>query len=106
MGFISIFLTFALSFQPLFAQSAGILGYWSTGTSHTKIFGSDRALIFIAHAEHSSGTVTLNSVTYGGQPMTKIIDQVVGTAYTANVTAFILDEAGIDTASGNSFVPE
>ncbi len=37
--------------------------------------------------------------------MTKIIDQNVGTAYTANVTAFILDEAGIAAAAGSTFTP-
>lgn len=76
-----------------------IIGDWTTGTTHTVQPGRNRALIFFAHAEHDNGTITLNSVTYGGQPMTKIIDQNVGTAYTANVTAFILDEAGIAAAA-------
>lgn len=82
-----------------------ILGDWTTGTTHSVEPGQNRALLFFAHAEHSSGTVTLDSVTYGGRPMTKIIDQVVGTSYTANVTAFILDEAGIDAATSNTFIP-
>jgi hypothetical protein len=81
-----------------------ILGDWVTGTSHAEEAGYSRALIFIAHAEHSS-TVTLNSVTYGGQSMTKIIDESVGTGYSANVTAFILDEAGIDAATSSTFSP-
>ncbi len=83
----------------------GILGDWTTGTTHNPEPGQNRALVFFAHAEHSSGTVTLNSVRYGGQPMTKVIDKVVGTGYTANVTAFILDEAGIEAASNGTFVP-
>lgn len=82
-----------------------IIGNWTTGITHNAESGSNRALIFFAHAEHGSGTVTLNSVTYGGQPMTKIIDQNVGTTYTANVTAFILDEAGIAAAAGGTFAP-
>jgi rhamnogalacturonyl hydrolase YesR len=81
-----------------------IIGDWQTGTSHTKEPGTDRALIFIAHAEHSS-TVTLNSVTYGGQTMTKIIDQSVGASYSAYVTVFILEEAGIDAATSSTFNP-
>jgi len=82
-----------------------IVGSWATGTSHTKENGYNRALIFIAHAEHSSGTVTLNSVTYGGQEMTSIIDESIGTGYSANVAAFILDEAGIEAATSGTFSP-
>ena len=82
-----------------------IPGSWVTGTTHAKEAGGNRALIFIAHAEHSSGTVTLNSVTYGGQSMTKIIDEAIGSGYSANVTAFILDEAGIEDATSGTFSP-
>lgn len=82
-----------------------IIGDWTTGITHDAEPGRNRALLFFAHAEHGSGTVTLDSVTYGGRPMTKIIDQNVGTAYTANVTAFILDEAGIAAAAGSTFTP-
>ncbi|GEM_PF-107751 len=82
-----------------------ILGDWSDGTTRDVEPGSNRALLLFAHAEHSNGTVTLNSVTYGGQAMTPIIGQSVGTGYTANVTAFILDEAGIAAATDNMFVP-
>jgi hypothetical protein len=82
-----------------------IVGDWTTGTSHNAQPGQNRALLFFAHVEHSSGTVTLNSVTYGGQPMTKIIEQTIGTGYTASVTAFILNEAGISAAGDGTFVP-
>jgi hypothetical protein len=98
-----VLLTLLCLSRPALSQ-VGILGNWETGTSHTKESGTNRALIFIAHAEHSS-TVTLNSVTYGGQSMTKIIDQSVGAGYSANVTAFILDEAGIDAATSSTFNP-
>ena len=99
-----LFLMVLVLSRPALSQVT-ISGNWGTGTTHTAEPGYNRALIFFAHAEHPSGTVTLNSVTYGSQPMTKIIDQVVGTGYTANVTAFILDEAGIATASNDTFVP-
>jgi GH35 family endo-1,4-beta-xylanase len=82
-----------------------ILGTWVTGLSHTKENGVNRALIFFAHAEHSSGTVTLNSVTYGGQLMTKIKDESIGTGYSANVAAFILGETGIEAATSGTFSP-
>jgi len=79
-----------------------ILGDWVEGTSHTAESGYSRALIFIAHAEEN-GDVELTSVTYGGQSMTKVIDEVVGTSYQAYATAFILDEAGIAAASNSTF---
>jgi hypothetical protein len=82
-----------------------IIGSWVTGTTHAKESGYKRALVLIAHAEHTSGIVTLNSVTYGGQPMTKIIDEAIGTGYSANVTAFMLNEDGIDAATSGTFSP-
>jgi glucuronoarabinoxylan endo-1,4-beta-xylanase len=81
-----------------------ILGDWVTGTTHTAESGYSRALIFIAHSEDDSA-ITLSSVTYGEQPMTKVIEEVVGTTYRAYVTAYILDEAGIAAATSNTFVP-
>jgi glucuronoarabinoxylan endo-1,4-beta-xylanase len=95
------------STQSATTQEAGeeieILGSWLTGTSHTKESGSNRALIFLAHGERS-GTMNLSAVTYGGQSMTKIMDynynRSRGYAYAA---AFILKEAGVAAASGNTF---
>ncbi len=81
-----------------------ILGSWATGTMHTQEAGTSRALIFIAHSEDDTA-ITLNSVTYGNQPMTKVIEEVVGTSYRAYAAAFILDEDGIAAASGSTFVP-
>jgi len=86
------------------AAEVEIAGSWTEGLSHTAESGSSRALLFFAHCEHSSA-VTLNSVTYGGQSMTKVVEQSVGTDYRAYVAVFILDESGISAASGNTFVP-
>jgi|GEM_PF-2006609 len=82
-----------------------ILGSWATGTTHAKEAGGNRALIFIAHAEHST-TLTLNSVTYGGQAMTPIISRTTGgTGYQSYVAAYILSEAGVAAASTSTFTP-
>jgi len=89
---------------PGSAGSVSILGSWVEGTSHTQEAGSNRALVFIAHVEES-GSIDLSSVTYGGQPMTKAIDEIVGSSYRAYVAAFILDEAGIAAATSDTFVP-
>jgi hypothetical protein len=85
-----------------------IIGSWVTGTTHAKETGYSRALIFIAHAERT-GAVSLNSVNYGGQAMTKVIDRVVSggnpTTYDY-VAAFILNEANIvDANSSGTFAP-
>ncbi len=83
-----------------------ILGSWTTGTSHAKESGYSRALIFIAHCEHST-TVSLGSVTYGGQAMTKVIERNTGgTGYQAYVAAYILDEAGVNAATSGTFSPD
>ena len=81
-----------------------ILGSWVSGTSHTKENGGNRILVLIAHAEEA-GAINLSSITYGGQPMTKVIDIIVGTSYQAYVVAYILDEAGVAAATSGTFVP-
>ncbi len=93
-----------LSLSRLALSQVGIPGYWETGTYHTKQAGTNRALIFIAHVEEA-GAINLSSVTYGGQPMVKIIDEIVGSDYQAYVVAYILDEAGIAAATDGTFVP-
>ncbi len=106
----AIFLMVLSLARPAFSN-VGILGSWATGTSHTKETGNNRALIFIAHNAYSSGFINpmdMNSVTYGGQPMTKIIeknyteDDFAGRAY---VVAYVLNEAGVAAATDNNFVP-
>ncbi|MDD5064300.1 MAG: hypothetical protein PHQ35_06025 [Phycisphaerae bacterium] len=82
-----------------------LLGSWGTGTSHTKESGSNRALIFIAHAE-STSTMNLSAVTYGGQSMTKVLEYnynaASGYAYAA---IFILKETDVAAASSSTFTP-
>ncbi len=83
-----------------------ILGDWVEGTSHDPCSGYSRALIFITHAEDDVA-ITLNSVTYGGQSMTPVIERVTGTSgYRAYVAAYILDDAGIEAATSGTFVPD
>ena len=82
-----------------------ILGSWATGTTHAKESGYNRALIFIAHGEQNAA-FSLNSVTYGGQSMTKIIDTVSGSSgFRAYVAAFILNETGVAAATDSTFIP-
>ncbi|MHC4739782.1 MAG: LamG-like jellyroll fold domain-containing protein, partial [Planctomycetota bacterium] len=86
------------------AGDVEIIGSWLSGTSHTAESGTNRALIFTAHVEDNNADMDLTSVTYGGQSMTKVVEQNVGSGYRAYVVAYVLDEAGINAASGSDFV--
>src|SRR5262249_60922790 len=87
-------------------QTSGvqIAGAWTSGLNHAASSGSNRLLILTAHTEHSAA-IRLNSVTYGGQAMTLVREQLQGIS-TRNYTAvFMLGEAQIAQATGSAFVP-
>jgi fibronectin type 3 domain-containing protein len=93
-----------VSATPHIITDVNIIGSWVSGTSHTKENGTNRALIFTAHDENNT-TVSLTSVTYGGQAMTKVIDRIVSSSSTwAYVVAYVLNEAGVAAATNNNFV--
>ncbi|MBN2019255.1 MAG: hypothetical protein JW749_03415, partial [Sedimentisphaerales bacterium] len=100
--------TVSVIFRPLPPPSyIETVGLWKTGLTHPIETGDNRVLIFIAHAEKELvPELNLISVTYGGRPMTKIIERnayfYTGSAYTA---AFILKDADISAATTNTFVP-
>jgi len=94
-----------VSATPAVPTDIEIIGSWGTGLSHTKETGTSRALVFIAHAESTSGAPILSSVTYGGQTMTKVVDINVGSTTRAHVAAFILNEAGVNAAISGTFTP-
>jgi len=87
--------------------TVAILGSWTTGTTHAKeTAGTNRALVFVAHAKSSSSSSSLTGVTYGGRTMTKIIDKLTGSSSSrAYVAAFILNDAGINAATSTTFTP-
>jgi hypothetical protein len=94
------------SFTTVAAPSGDveIIGSWVSGTTHTAESGTNRLLVFTAHAEDNNADMNITSVTYGGQSMTEVIEENEGTGYRAYAGLFILDEDGIDAASGSSFV--
>ena len=81
------------------------VGSWLSGLNHTVEPGAKRVLVFTAHVEDNDGVPNLAGVTYGGQAMTKIIEQSVGSSTRAYVVAYILEEDGIAAASNGKFVP-
>jgi hypothetical protein len=80
-----------------------ILGSWATGTTHAKESGTNRALVFVAHAKGLGNTVTLNTVTYGTRPMTKVVERRQGAPLASRVyvAVFILNEADIVAADSD-----
>jgi hypothetical protein len=89
------------------AVPVAILGLWVTGLTHAKESGTNRALVFIAHATPGNNP-TLTAVSYGGQSMTKVIEQSGGSGSNRTyVAAFILNDAGINAATSppGTFTP-
>jgi type II secretory pathway pseudopilin PulG/regulation of enolase protein 1 (concanavalin A-like superfamily) len=92
---------------PGSVDAVNILGSWETGTTHAKESGTNRALIFTAHAEHNNAACpTITSVTYGGRTMTKIVERYQTSGTTRTYTAaFILNDADITAATTTTFTP-
>jgi hypothetical protein len=94
------------------SDPVGIIGSWEPDAippiTHTKETGTNRALVFIVHAEgNTSGSVpALTSVTYGGQTMTKVVEKVNPSGSTRTYTAaLILNNVGITAATTTTFTP-
>jgi hypothetical protein len=94
--------------SPVYTEGR-LLGWWRTGLTHPAEAGSDRVLIFVAAAEKWGTTPVLNSLTYGGQSLSRV-DSVSaeiesGTSNDVTLEVWILKEAGIAAASGDTFSP-
>ncbi|UCC44091.1 MAG: hypothetical protein JSU65_13420, partial [Candidatus Zixiibacteriota bacterium] len=83
------------------------VGVWTTGLTHDVGAGDARLLIFAVGFEHSSILAGPSAVTYGGQPMTLIVSDSASSSnnYIAGSQLWYLDETGISSAVGNTFVP-
>ena len=81
-----------------------LLGGWVSGTTHAVEAGSNRVLVFTAHAEHNSAITAPSGVTYGGQAMTLIIADTITVGFSAHTSSWYLNEAGIAAAGGTTFI--
>jgi len=90
---------------PVYTEPVQPVGSWLSGLNHAVEPGVKRVLVFTAHVEDNDGVPNLAGVTYGGQAMTKIIEQSVGSSTRAYVVAYILEEDDIAAASNGEFVP-
>lgn len=79
-----------------------VLDNWSTGATKTISSGMDRLLIISITSEDSGTDVDVGSVTYGGQTVTQISEQQIGTGFSNGMWVGYLDDAGISSAVGTS----
>jgi hypothetical protein len=93
--------TIAAAFAPVTGGNVTLLGSWLTGTTHAKEAGSNRALIVHVYGEHSAA-MAINSVTYGGQVLTKVVEKNQGTTTRTYVGAFVLKESKIVAATNST----
>ena len=79
------------------------VGSWTTGLTHTVGAGTDRLLVFATGYE--TGTANdITAVTYGGQPMSPMVEDEILSSIYARSELWYLDEAGIQAASGTTFL--
>ncbi|MFA5293609.1 MAG: endo-1,4-beta-xylanase [Phycisphaerae bacterium] len=81
-----------------------LLGSWATGLNHAKEPGQNRILVFVAHGL-SWGGADLTSVSYGGKPMTKVLEVDAGSSFGYQVAVFVLHDAYITSAIATNFSP-
>jgi hypothetical protein len=72
---------------------------WTSGSSLPKVANKNRLLTVMVMGEHTTTDFSATAVSYGGQPMTKVAEQSIGTAYHTYAAIFILNESGISAAS-------
>jgi hypothetical protein len=77
-------------------------GFSTQPYSHSKLAGSQRMLVFTAHGRDRDNRY-VQSVTYGGQPMTKLVSKTHCDGRCLHSSIWYLREAGIVAASGTSF---
>jgi hypothetical protein len=77
-------------------------GFSTTPYSHPKMSGSQRLLVFTAHGRDRDNRY-VQGVSYGGQPMTKLVSKTHCDGRCLHSSIWYLKEAGIAAASGTSF---
>lgn len=95
-----------LSSKAATAQVSRV-GSWTTGLTHTVGTGNDRLLVFaVGYEENNSNDVLVNAVTYGGQSLTRIVEEAVESSnrFIGRIELWYLNEAGIVAATNSTFV--
>ncbi|MEE8405816.1 MAG: hypothetical protein V3S32_01550, partial [Acidimicrobiia bacterium] len=93
---------------PTFTISATIvvqiLDSWTNGTTHSVSAGTSRLLLVGVYGEDTLVADSVNTVTWGGQTLTKINEVIVGGGFSNIAWLGYLDEAGIAAATGDIIV--
>ena len=93
----------AMTLPAASAADVAIDGTWQTGLlNHDAPGGSNRRLVFVAMWE-DSGHPDLNWVRYGGQSLLRVGKDEVGSGVRAGVEMWVLEDAGINAATGDDF---
>ncbi len=92
------------SAAAVFGADVELANGWTTGLTHVAGTGSDRLLVFVAGMEND-GDRDMTAVSYGSVAMTQANEQVICSGFCARNEVWYLDEAGIQAATGSSFVP-
>lgn len=88
---------------PSSGPNVALIGGWQSGLlNHVAPAGAARRLVFIANWEDEGGA-DLNCVRYGGQDLTRVGKDEVGSGTRAGVEMWVLEEAGIALAASNDF---
>ena len=83
------------------------IGAWQDGDlagySHPAPEGSDRVLVVFCHAQATAPATDFTSVSYGGQPLTQVVERLQnqGSNFSASSEIWILSEEHIQLASGS-----
>jgi hypothetical protein len=77
---------------------------WTTGTTRSLTAGTQRLLLLVAAQESTATSLSVQSATYGGRPMTLIAQDTASDVNGSDcVAAFYLPEAELALASGSAF---
>ncbi len=81
-----------------------VVGDWVSGLTHPVEEADNRLLLFFAYAKDNDNDLSLSSVTYGGEPLTRVCDrQVTQCDERCYVAAFYLKDYEISKAVGSDF---
>ena len=88
--------------QPIGSwQDGDIAGY-----AHAAPAGANRVLLVFGHSEANAAPTDFSAISYGGQALTQVVQQLQNqsSSYSATAEIWILDEAGIEAATGSTIV--
>jgi len=85
------------------SETSSIAGPWENGITRTAVqAGNNRILVFVVSSEDTVDA-NVTAVTFGGQPLTAVVEEVSINGDFGRVEIWYLLEAGLQAASGTTF---